>query len=53
MKTRIGFFVGEMAALGKSLAEIKKDLRMPEYADWHDQNRLGVNIEVAYESVKK
>jgi cyclase len=45
--------VGEMAEQGKSLAEIKKELKMPEYADWHDQNRLGVNIEAAYKSVKK
>jgi cyclase len=45
--------VGEMAAQGKSLAEIQKDLKMPEYADWHDQNRLGINIEAAYKTVKK
>jgi len=45
--------VGEMAAQGKSLAEIKKELKMPEYADWHDQNRLGANIDAAYKSVKK
>src|SRR5262245_44865726 len=37
----------EMAAQGKSLAEIKKELKMPEYADWHDQDRLGVNIDAA------
>ncbi len=45
--------VGEMAAQGKSLAEIKKDLKMPEYADWHDQNRLEANIDAAWRSVKK
>jgi cyclase len=45
--------VGEMAAQGKSLDEIKKELKMPEYADWHDQNRLGANIDAAYKSVKK
>ncbi|MBI4527463.1 MAG: MBL fold metallo-hydrolase [Deltaproteobacteria bacterium] len=45
--------VGDMAAQGKTLAEIKKELKMPEYADWHDQNRLGVNIEAAYRIVKK
>jgi hypothetical protein len=45
--------VGEMAAQGKSLAEIKKELKMPEYADWAGQDRLGVNIDVAYKSVKK
>ena len=45
--------VGEMAAQGKSLDEIKKDLKMPEYADWAGQNNLPQNITVAYESVKK
>jgi cyclase len=44
--------VGDMAAQGKSLAEIKKELKMPEYADWHDQDRLGVNIDAAYKAVK-
>jgi cyclase len=45
--------VGEMAAQGKSLDEIKKELKMPEYADWKGQDRLGVNIDVAYKTVKK
>ena len=45
--------VGDMAAAGKSLAEIKKELKMPEYADWHGQDRLGVNIDAAWKSVKK
>jgi hypothetical protein len=45
--------VGEMAAQGKSLDEVKKELKMPEYADWHDQERLSVNIDAAYKSVKK
>jgi len=45
--------VGEMARQGKSLDEIKKELKMPEYADWAGQDRLGVNIDVAYKSVKK
>ena len=44
---------GEMVAQGKSLDEIKKDLKMPEYADWADQNNLPQNITVAYESLKK
>ena len=35
------------------LASRKKELKMPEYADWHGQDRLGVNIDVAYKSVKK
>ena len=37
----------------RSLDEIKKVRKMPEYADWAGQDRLGVNIEVAYTSVKK
>ena len=45
--------VGEMAAQGKSLAEIKTELKMPEYADWNGQNNLGLYIDVAYKSVKK
>ena len=45
--------VGEMDAQGKSLDEIKKDLKMPEYADWAGQNNLPQNITVAYESIKK
>ncbi len=44
--------VGDMARQGKSLEEIKKELKMPEYADWAGQDRLGVNIDVAYKSVK-
>ena len=45
--------VGDMAAQGKSLAEIKKELKMPEFADWHDQERLGANIDAAWKVVKK
>ena len=45
--------VGEMAAKGRSLDQIKKELKMPEYADWNGQDRLGVNIDVAYKAVMK
>jgi cyclase len=45
--------VGEMAAQGKSLDEIKKELKMPEYTDWQGQDRLGVNIDAAWKAVKK
>ena len=44
--------VGDMAREGKSLDEIKRDLKMPEYADWDGQDRLPANIAVAYKSVK-
>jgi hypothetical protein len=43
--------VGEMAAQGKSLNEIKKELKMPEYADWQGQDRLRVNIDAAWKVV--
>jgi hypothetical protein len=45
--------VGDMAAEGKSLAEIKKELKMPEYADWHGHNRLGANIDAAWKVGQK
>jgi cyclase len=45
--------VTDMARQGKSLEEIKKELKMPEYADWEGQDRLGVNIDVAYNSMPK
>jgi hypothetical protein len=44
--------VGEMTRQGKTLDEIKKELKMPEYADWRGQDRLGVNIDVAYRSAR-
>lgn len=44
--------VGEMAAQGKSVDQIKKELKMPEYAEWAGQDRLGANIDVAYNSLK-
>jgi cyclase len=45
--------VGEMAAKGSSLDQIKKELKLPEYADWAGQDRLGLYIDAAYRSVKK
>ena len=36
--------VGEMVAQGKSLDDIKKELKMPEYADWAGQNRSSLRI---------
>ena len=42
-----------MAAYGKSLAEIKKERKMPEYADWHGQDCPGANSDAAYKSEKK
>ena len=45
--------VGDLVAQGKPLDEIKKELKMPEYADWRDQERLGANIDAAYRAVKR
>ena len=44
--------VGKMVAEGKSLDQIKQDLRMPEYADWINQDRMPTNVEAAYRAVK-
>ena len=44
--------VGNMAREGKSLDQIKKELRMPEYDDWANKDRLPNNIEAAYRAVK-
>ncbi|MBI2347956.1 MAG: MBL fold metallo-hydrolase [Deltaproteobacteria bacterium] len=45
--------VGKMAREGRSLDQIKKELRMPEYDDWASKERFGTNIEAAYRAVKK
>ena len=45
--------VGDMALQGNTLAEIKKNLKMPEYADWDDQERLGASIDAAFRSLKR
>ena len=53
-----GFFtllvkrVREMAAKGSSLRPNQKELKLPEYADWAGQDRLGLYIDAAYRSVK-
>jgi cyclase len=44
--------VGAMAKQGKSLDDIKKELRMPETDDWAGKDRLPNNIEAAYRAVK-
>jgi cyclase len=43
--------VGAMVKEGKSLNEIKKDLRMPEADDWQGKDRFPNNIEAAYRAV--
>ncbi len=36
---------------GKSLDDIKKEVKMPEYASWGSQDRMPTNIEAAYRMV--
>ena len=43
--------VGAMVKQGKSLEEIKKELRMPEGDDWQGKDRFPNNIEAAYRAV--
>src|SRR2546422_3865265 len=44
--------VGKMAREGKSLDEIKKELRMPEYDGWASKDRIPSNVDAAYKVVK-
>jgi cyclase len=44
--------VRQMAQQGKSLEEIKKELKMPEYDGWEGKDRFPNNIEAAYRAVK-
>ncbi|HYR82973.1 MAG TPA: MBL fold metallo-hydrolase [Terriglobia bacterium] len=44
--------VGALVRAGKSLDQIKQELRMPEYKDWSYQERMPTNIEAAYRAVK-
>ena len=44
--------VSEMVKAGKSLDEIKKELKIPGTEDWAGKDRLPNNIEAAYRSIK-
>ena len=44
--------VGRLAREGKSLDQIKKEVRMPEYENWATQERFPTNVEAAYRAVK-
>jgi len=44
--------VGKMVKDGKSLDDIKKELKMPEYDHWATKERFPTNIEAAYKAVK-
>jgi len=43
--------VGALARSGKTLDQVKQELRMPEYADWSYQERMPSNVEAAYRAV--
>jgi cyclase len=43
--------VGKLAKEGKSLDDIKKEVKMPEYASWGSQERFPTNVEAAYKAV--
>jgi cyclase len=43
--------VGAMVKEGKSLDQIKKDVRMPEYANWGSQDRFPTNVDAAFKAV--
>lgn len=44
--------VGKMAREGKSLDEIKQELRMPEFGDWAGKERFSTSVDLAYKAVK-
>jgi cyclase len=43
--------VGAMVKASKSLDDIKKEVKMPEYASWGSQDRFPTNVEAAYRAV--
>ena len=43
--------VGKAVKEGKTLDDIKKEVKMPEYASWASQDRFPTNIEAAYKMV--
>ena len=44
--------VGQMVKQGKSLDEIKKELRVPGAEDWEGKDRFPNHIETAYRAIK-
>jgi len=44
--------VGSMVKAGKSLDDIKKELKIPGTEDWEGKDRYPNNIEAAYRAVK-
>jgi cyclase len=45
--------VGKLAREGKSLEQVKAELRMPEFDDWAAKERFPNNVDAAYRAVSK
>ena len=45
--------VRKMAAEGKTLEQVKSELRMPEFDDWAAKDRFPTNVDAAWREVKK
>jgi cyclase len=43
--------VGKLAREGKTLDQVKAELRMPEFEDWAGKDRIPTNVEAAYKAV--
>jgi len=43
--------VGKLMKDGKSLDDIKKEVKMPEYASWGSQDRFPTNVDAAYKAL--
>ena len=43
--------VAALVKAGRSLDQIKAEVKMPEYAKWATQDRFGTNVEAAYRMV--
>jgi cyclase len=44
--------VGKLVKEGKSLEDIQKEVKMPEYASWASQDRFPTNVAAAYKMIK-
>jgi cyclase len=44
--------VGALARQGKTLEQVKAELRMPEYDDWAGKERFPTNVDAAWRAVK-
>ena len=44
--------VGKLAGEGKTLDQVKQELRMPEFGDWLGKERISTSVEAAYKAVK-